>query len=255
MRRLLFTLAALAGACIAPLLAAAPTLGSQAFIDASANPQVIALANVDSGNAVVVLVGQDGSGARTYTVTDECGNTYGTPVVTSPAYGTGVGFAIFASYASGCTDTSLDITVTASGSASFAIFALEVDCAGTCAADRSSSIANASTTTHVASATADVIDTAADVLVASGCVAGAGLGTEGNGGAGTLLTESVNLSTIMAKYQAADAGFIDERGTLTSTTSRASECAIVSVKNTTAPTCGSPGGPPRGSRALMGVGC
>lgn len=248
MRRAILVVSALLLA--SPAWAAAPTLGGQATpVAASLSNTVIAVPDVDAGNAVAVIYLQTATGARTVSVTDECGNTY-VHEANGPGYNVGRAASLWVAYASTCTDASLDVTVDQSGTVTaYTLLAFEIDCPNDCAADTDSAIGNSATTSHHASASADVIDTANDVFVFSACVGSASFGVETDSGADwTFLNDGTNTS-IMAQYRTATTALSNERGTTTSSNSRDSDCAIVSVKES-----GGSGGGTTGRMLLLGVG-
>lgn len=218
---------------------AQPTLGSSAtFKVATSLSTNIALPNVDTGNAIAVVITQTSDTAvASYTLTDECGHTYGSPVVSSAQYTTGRAVASWVVYSSICTDTSLVISVT-QGAASFRshqINAFEI--VGSVAADTSSSSDNSATLTHNASLDATVIDTAVNVFVYSACVTNStGFGTVTATAGWTEFTDSS--TQVMSQWRTSAGALSNERGAITSTNSVPSDCVIVSVKTVAAPTAG-----------------
>lgn len=249
MRRLAFLL-------VFALLWAAPvygqaTLGSQNYAASAASATPITLTNVDAGAAVVVRIFQAGTSSRGYTVTDDNGNSYAVANTSPLCAGSGRCVEAWADYSVVGAST-LTITVTQDSThQAYHVIAYEVNCTTACAFDAGSGITNGvATTAHDASLDSTVIDTSPNVLVSAGCVAGSSLGSETAKGGWTLFTESSSL--IFSQYISSASALTDERGTLTSGTARTTDCAILSVKDSTG---GGGGGSGCAGLLLLGIGC
>lgn len=215
--------------------AVAPTLGSEANLKTqSASATNITLANVDAGNAIVVIVFQTSGSLRTYSVADECLNSYPASPTKAENYGNGESVQAWVVAASVCADASLIITVTQAGGsvASYNIKAFEVvPSTANLSVDVSSSLTNTTATTHNSSADATVIDTAADVFLVAACEGGsAGFGTETAGANWTAL-ESAASNRSMVQYRTSASALTNERGAMTSSTAVTSRCLIISIKD------------------------
>ncbi len=238
MRRLFSCLTALVLAWAVPLLAAAPSLGSQTFSAASVSALVLTLINVDAGAAIHVIHFKENNSNRTMSVVDPDNGTYAL-IDSSGSCSSATcveDYAIFNALA----NASLSITMTQAGGvfAAYSGGAVEINCAGagTCAADASSHLVEgAATGSHLSSLDSTVIDTAANVFVLSGCKATGSLSTETPGSGYTALTESA--PTIFWQFQSSVGALTDERGAWTSaTTTRVCVSTISSTKLTAAPT-------------------
>lgn len=218
-------------ACAVPSWAGPPTLGSQANLKLhSASATSTFISNIDAGNSIVVIYFQTGASARTATVTDECLNTY-VLAANGPAYGSNQSVAIFVAYASVCSDASLQVTLTQSGSiASYNFKVLEVVADNENQADTSSALANAAATTHNASADATVIDTAVNAFVIAACESTADIGTKGAKMSWTAL-ESAASNRSMAQVISTASALTNDRAQQTSSNTVTTQCAVVSLKD------------------------
>jgi hypothetical protein len=242
-------------ACLWALPAGAqPTIGgTAAWVLAADQTTDLTVATATTGSAVFVVVTQHAGAARTYSVADDegTGNVYDS--IENNSCGTTVPCVqVFADYSISAGDGTLLITVTQAGGGLVAhqAGAVEVDraVAGTLEADVESQADNATETTHHAAPSGD-IDTAANVFVFSVCEGDNNLGTKTDSdGAGAtwvqLVTTASNVT--MGQYRNSAGALTDERATMTSSSTRTTACAVVSVKETA-----TGGASPRGT--LLGV--
>jgi hypothetical protein len=232
-----------------PVWAAVPTLGSNNHTISSTSNQTIVLTNVDAGAALVVFVVSSGSNTRTYTISDDSTNNY-TTVETGSGCGVTRCAMVWADY-SAASSASLTITIDQSAThQAYHIFAAELVCATTCAADTASSLlAGAGAQTWYASADSTVIDTTTDVFLIAACGLSANHQTLTVKSGWTEFNEPTPSGLVAAQYRDSAGALTDERGELSnsSAVNAISACAIISVKEVAAA-----GSTPR--LTLVGVG-
>jgi hypothetical protein len=176
---------------------------------ATGSVTTITLTDVTAGSNLVLLLAFGTAATRTFTVADNRGNTW-------TEIGSVVGVAVQTSRAMNVAGGTTQLTITQSGTfVAYSVAAVEVSTSTF--VDDSAYIDTNNSTTHWM-ASADELDVPSD-----GLIIGIGLHNS-SGGTLTKSASHTNLftptTTVLAQYIAADAGFVNERSSWTSTIAR-----------------------------------
>ncbi len=187
----------------------------------------VTVTGVTSGNLLVCYINMTSSTARTFTTSDDKGNTW-TEAVRQAIGGTARVSEI--EYANNVAAGDTVVTVTASGSCTFSAVIQEISGQATSSVlDTTSSIDEASTNSHVCSADATVIDTTVGTIVCCASTASGTFGTETAGAGYTAVLSAAQVGTFR-QYQIFSGAVTNEQGAWTGTTARATAAVIAAFK-------------------------
>lgn len=200
-------------------MAAPAFVQKSAIVAASASATSVTLNGVVAGGTLVVFIFATTASNRTYTISDDKGNTWSAIVESQSGNVRKTCMFRAENVASGNTV----ITVTQSGTlVAYSILANEL---GQSTFEQSSASTYATNVTTHYGAASGSLDTAANAIILAGGVLNASGGTMTKKGSFTLIDSN---TILLLQYLRTDAGISDERGEFTSSTARNDTCLAVS---------------------------